>query len=400
MNARLTLVGSPAVERELESMLEAITNATREAIPPSALEALVLIGSYGRSEGGVERTNTRERPHNNLDLLLIARRARHRDLRGRLSQRLEPLRRAHGVGIDVGAVSRAELVASKPKVMWHDMVHGHRTLLGDASFVPSLRHLLAAPIAADVRQLVMNRGALLLINRAAGTARPNDEETRRRSLRHAVKALIGYGDAWLFSRGAYDSSYAKKRAFMRACEDAPGWLRDLYEAAVGFRFEADYGAAKRSQLGERIAAAAGLLADLHLTIERHCLEAPTLAWEEHLSASLRAQLSAPPRSLREVGVLARNLVTSRGLSSDADRRTRLAARLASGKDVLAATFPIVAHRVAPNRRAQAARLLGAHGSTSAELLAAFLRRWGAHGDVNYRPLHGQPHEGPDGVLRQ
>jgi hypothetical protein len=400
MNAQLTFVGSPAVERELEFMLQAITNEARAAIPPSALEALVLIGSYGRSEGGIERTNARERPHNNLDLLLITRRGRNDRLRSRLSQRLESLRRAHGVGIDVGAVSRAELIASKPKVMWHDMVHGHRTLLGDASFVPSLHHLLASPTAADVRQLVMNRGALLLINRAAGASAPNDEDPRRRLLRHAVKALIGYGDAWLFSRGAYDSSYAKKRGCMRERDDAPGWLRELYEAAVAFRFEADYRAAQRSKLGERIAEAAGLLANLHLTIERHCLGAPSLTWDEHLSASLRTALLAPPRSLRDLGVLARNVVTSRGLSSYADVRTRIAARLASGQDVLAATFPIVAHHVAPNRRAQAARLLGAHGSANAELLAAFLRRWGAHGDVNYRPLDGQPHEGPDGAFLQ
>ena len=69
---RFTVRGGEAVERLLTELVAAAAARVDEAIAASEYRALVMIGGYGRGEGGVQIVDGVERPHNNLDFLLIA----------------------------------------------------------------------------------------------------------------------------------------------------------------------------------------------------------------------------------------------------------------------------------------------------------------------------------------
>lgn len=102
--------------------------------------------------------------------------------------------------------------------MWSDMQQGHRTLAGDADFVTSLRFRPTDIEPDDVARLVANRVTLLVINRALLRRGPAalSADVQRAIVRHAMKAIVGVGDALLFARGLYDGSYLVKRDRMRA----------------------------------------------------------------------------------------------------------------------------------------------------------------------------------------
>src|SRR5690606_3500364 len=116
-------------------------------------------------------------------------------------------------------------------VMWFDMRFGHKVLLGDPSFARGLdRFRLSRIEPADVRNLLVNRGTLLVINDLLFDGPGgNDEAARRTALKHAMKAVIGYGDALLYFLGEYDHSYVEKQRRMRIRRDVPAAFRDLYD---------------------------------------------------------------------------------------------------------------------------------------------------------------------------
>lgn len=237
----LTVMRAPSVEAELRRILDRAKAVVSGQVSPSSLQALLLIGGYGRGEGGVERRSGALRPHNNLDLLLVTRgmgrRARQR-LTNELDGRLEPLRQESGIGIDLSIVPRGRLVRGPVRVMWYDIRSGHRLLLGDDTFLREARHLAPDNIdRTDAARLIRNRGTLLLLNRLwmrAGV-RPDHPVL----VRHRAKAILGFGDAVLFPAGLYHWSYLEKARRIRA--HAPGRaFRELYETALDFRLAPDY----------------------------------------------------------------------------------------------------------------------------------------------------------------
>jgi hypothetical protein len=218
---RFTARGGPAIEAEARQVAVGIAATARRVVPTDALRALVLLGGYGRGEGGVEHRNGREYLHNNLDLLLILEPGAQREsaqIKAALEQALAPIATGAGVGIDLGTITTTQLRRAPCLVMWYDMRHGHKTLLGDRKFVPSLnRFRIDRILPSDVRNLLVNRGTLLALNDVLLDENPTDPAVRRAVVRHAVKAIIGYGDALLYTRGAYHWSYLEKQRRMAIC---------------------------------------------------------------------------------------------------------------------------------------------------------------------------------------
>ena len=131
---RFTVRGSNAVEAEIGALLEEVARTVTERIPAAAYRALVLLGGYGRGEGGVVTVEGRERLHNNLDFLLIANGRRQRalaELRREVGEVLEGLVTKHGIQMDLGVTTASLLRWSPGLVMWYDMRFGHKTVLGD-----------------------------------------------------------------------------------------------------------------------------------------------------------------------------------------------------------------------------------------------------------------------------
>ncbi len=382
---RFTLRGSAAVEAHIAGIVRQASTLIGARISPEQLRTLALIGGYGRGEGGVERSGGRERPHNNLDFLLVLDGKIRPGLKQQLDESLEPLRRQHAVGLDVGIVTAQALRRAPCLVMWYDMRHGHKTALGDVTFLPSLTHFSQeAIVPGDVRDLLVNRGTLLVINDALLEQGGADEERRRALVRHAVKAIIGYGDTLLFFRGRYHWSYVEKRRRVAELRDVPAGFRQLYDEASAFRFEPDYDSMAGRDLASWLVEVRRQLADVHLACEAIRLGAPGLQWSGYFERVLRhALVEGGPRTrvwMRKV----RDAVRFRpsrlpGLGW----REQLGLQLGGGRGLLAAMFPCIAYGVGGEHGQELTRhALGVWGRAS-ELRRAYLRYWGAVSDTNF-----------------
>jgi len=383
MEGRFTLGGSAAVEAQLAGMVRQASAIIGARVRPEELRALALIGGYGRGEGGVERRGGHERPHNNLDFLLVLNGTIRPGLKQLLDEALEPLRGQYAVGLDLGIVTARALRRAPCLVMWYDMRYGHKTALGDTTFLPSLTHFSReAIVPGDVRDLLVNRGTLLVINEALLEQAGGDEERRRALIRHAAKAIIGYGDTLLFFRGRYHWSYVEKRRRVAELRDVPAGFRQLYEEASAFRFEPDYDSLAGRDLPSWLEEVRGQLSDVHLACEASRMATPGLQWSDYFERVLRhALVEGGARVwMRKV----RDAVRFRpspppGLGW----RERLGLQLGGGRGLLAAVFPFIAYGVGGEQGLELTRhALGARGNAS-ELRRAYLRSWGEVGDTNF-----------------
>ncbi len=385
---RFTLRGSAAVEARIAGLVRQAASIIGAHLRPGELRALALIGGYGRGEGGVERRNGEERPHNNLDFLLVTEGTVRPGLKPLLDQALELLRQQYAVGLDLGIVTARALRRAPCLVMWYDMRHGHKTVLGDASFLPALSHFSPeAIVPGDVRDLLINRGTLLVINEALLEQGEVDGEKRRALVRHAAKAIIGYGDTLLFFRGRYHWSYVEKRRRVAELNGVPAGFRQLYEEASAFRFEPDYDALVARDLSSWLEEVRGQLSAVHLACEAIRLGTPGLQWGEYFERVLRYALVEGGLRARVWMRKVRNAVRFRppplpGLGW----RERLGLQLAGGRGLLATVFPCVAYGAGGEPGQQLARhLLGVSGE-AAELRRAYLRYWGEVSDPNFALL--------------
>ena len=294
---------------------------------------------------------------------------------------LEALRNRHDVGIDIGVVSEAALRTSPCLVMWYDMRFGHRTVLGDREFVPSLTRFTLDKIESwDIRNLLVNRGTLLVINDVLLEGGARSAQTSRTVIRHAMKAIIGYGDALLYFNGRYHWSYVEKQNRMRSLVSAPSVFRRLYDTAIEFRFNPNYERYLDFYLPRWLDDLNAILADIHLTCERARLGDSTLQWEEYLDTALRQFLReglASPRSLaKKITNAARRPVANPGVSALA----ALGTRAAGPRDLLPILFPAVAYRsVAP----AFSKTLKGFGDGPTAMRRRYLELWGQHVDINF-----------------
>src|SRR4051794_23190626 len=70
---RFTVDGSDELEEHLERTCQTVLAGVLEIVSPQRLEALLLGGGYGRGEGGVLRTETGDRPYNDLEFYVCLR---------------------------------------------------------------------------------------------------------------------------------------------------------------------------------------------------------------------------------------------------------------------------------------------------------------------------------------
>jgi hypothetical protein len=339
-----------------------------------------------------------ELPHNNLDFLLLLRRGDPAREKERLDPLLQEIARAHGLGVDLG-VLRAESLARSPcLVMWYDMRHGHKTIVGDDRFVPSLSQFVVDRIVpSDVRNLLTNRGTLLVINELLLEKPALSEDEKKLLVKHAVKAIIGYGDALLFFLGAYHWSYAEKQRRMRHRGGVDEAFRALYDEALGFRFRPSYARYLGRDLPGWTAELSAQLSRVHREVESRRLGAPVRDWSGYLEAALARAVVEDLPSPRAVAKKFRNTVSRWGDAGSArdimcgapcvpglSLGARVGMRFAGPKGTLPLALPAVLYRDVPSAvRAQVGGMLGARSSDPRALRRRYLLRWSRLGDPNF-----------------
>ncbi len=385
---RFTARGSDALEAKLTELIEKVADACKQRLDPSQYRALIMHGGNGRGERAVELRDGEEFPHNNIDLMLITNdlsRADQAALQSRLEEVIEPLVPEYGIEMDLSTTTVSKLNGAPSLVMWYDMRFGHKTVLGDATFVPSLTHFAVERIPpADARNLLVNRGTLLVINQQLIENVPLDEKIRRTIIKHTMKGIIGYGDALLFFLGKYDWSYAEKQRRMRTVENVSPEFKALYDEALDFRFQPDYAAYLTRDLASWMAELRAALAPLHLLCESKRLNAPELDWGNYPDTALGHALAEQPMSPRawakKAVNVARGTKPPRGLSVLAG----LGYRVLGLRGAFPVLFPVVAYELdVPRFRQIAAEALSARSTDASELRRAYLYQWGAIGDTNF-----------------
>lgn len=394
-----TAYGSPQLESEFTNWVTTIGESIRRTIGDDYSPTLLVIGGYGRGEGGVEvnQFNGVERPHNNLDLLLIIDGAGRDQLQHRLQPLMDRINRRAPIAVDLSLVTFNQVRRSPPLVLWYDIRHGHKTLFGDPQLLETLRpdDSVRAIAPWDMRNLLTNRATLLLINDHILAHPPSPN--RRILIRHAIKAIIGVGDALLYFLGDYHWSYREKRRRMARRQDISPDFQDLYEQASSFRLQPDYRDFQDIDLPYWLGQIRQIIEPIHRQIERFRLGAYFDGWTSYLSLALRRELHRQPTNWRHWARKLRHL--ARSLRSDlqglrpALRRDSpsplhgLAARMAGKPNLLSLLFPVIAYpHVDPGVRHQAQNLLGAPTASADDLRSAYLHDWSQFCDINFKPL--------------
>ena len=391
---QLTARGGAEVETFLTDLLDQASSRFADVLPEDTYRSVILIGGYGRGEGGVQTIDGQEKPHNNLDLLVITKPAFSDDRKPELAAIAEQLSEQAGLGIDIGYIEEARLVRSECLVMWYDMRFGHKTLLGDADFLSGLDQFTADRVqAADVLKLMVNRGTLLIINdvllESFETSSALPESSRKLILKHVMKAIIGFGDAYLYSRGRYDWSYLEKQRRMQSMDDAPADLKRIYEEALEFRFSPNYDSYADRDLHAMAEELRDSLEPVFLRFEAHRLVADGLLWDDYLHRALRREITSSLSSPREIAKRAVYTIKEPGIPKAGGLLPRIASRAAGSRQLMPLLFPAVYfdrdHASQP--LADAARgFLNAESDSPADLRRAYLRKWGDLGDINFRTV--------------
>ena len=239
--SQYTVDEGPGVREMVEDHIHRIVGALESAVPD--LNAVILTGSFGRGEGGIEWKDGRPRPVNDYDLLVVALAADRLQL-GVLGNAL-----AREIGIDyvdIGVVRADELPKLGPTMFTFDLRYGSRVVHGDPALLEAVPRYASAAIP-------LNEGLTLLFNRVAGLllGLPGSVVASLRPLGHdrtfllnqIVKAMLAIGDWYLLFWKAYTVSYRVRRTRFETLGRAAGVDGGILAAvdwAYGMKLRPDY----------------------------------------------------------------------------------------------------------------------------------------------------------------
>jgi hypothetical protein len=390
-----TAISDPGVDRLVAAHLAAVRDAVRLQVHPDKLAGIALFGGYGRGEGGVVVGSDGARPHNNYDLLVVLKDVSrwHAAILGRRLRALNAeLRKRLGVGVDLSAISLSNLKHVPPQIFWYDIRKMHHIVEGAddlLSVIPS--YGIGEIPQQEQARLVLNRAALLAINRLIWSIRAGrpSERQQQAMIKHAAKAILGFGDAVLLASGRYEVSYRKKVPALLEASEATGAVteefRELHRWATEFRFQPDYSNHAVDDIAAIMDVALREGQRIHLWFEERRIGDLAADWSDYLNRFEQSdgQRSGPFRMLTDVPRRALQNLSAFGIP-----------RRPSGRDLrwlprdpflrVMATLPAALYSdAAPAYRREAAQLLGAPGS---DVLEPFVNAWARVLDPNAGPV--------------
>lgn len=372
---RYTLDGDAAVEARIERDQQRIAAAVARVVPEGIFRALVLMGGYGRGEGGYRLVAGRPEPYNDYDYFVVVRglgRTELSTLMPALAAAAQELRAEVGVEVDFALLREEALPQAEFSLMNAEMLWGHKVISGDPDI---LRAMPPMPFhhlpPGEILRLLLNRGSLLLMNQQAlvsGAVLAGED--KERFFKYLFKAVLACGDARLAGNGCYHPSYpAKFERLRRLNWPAQAELLSLYEQALATKFHPEYGPYPAAEAQEWQARVVRSWLETLSWFESVRIGRPTPAWSDYVDPRLGKGQGHRWGLLRNPAVTRRDFGLAEIL-----RHPRWALRYP--RERLIAVLPILLSRPGePLPEAVAAALALAPGTPWAQAAEVFLRWW-------------------------
>jgi len=212
-----------------------IAQAVVAALPRGVLAAIVMIGGYGRSEGGyVFASDGTCQPYNDYDYFLVFDGVSHARAK-RLVAALPCLDDAVGIEVDFFPLLKQDLPDLDFSLMHAEMQSGHRVIWGDPDILSSMQAMPLGDVSlGEFTRMMTNRGCLLLLNHL--------EPGRAELSKYINKNYLAIGDVYLALANQYCLHYGDKRHRVHHLP-IENRLADNFNRAIDIRFRPDGGAA-------------------------------------------------------------------------------------------------------------------------------------------------------------
>ena len=346
---KFTVIGSEDVEKRIREIVKEVAFIIESQIHPNQFKALIMLGGYGRGEGGVVTIDGKEYPHNNLDFLLITKNLNNKkqnELKKKIFSKFLPLNRKIKIQIDLGIVNTSTLKHTANRIIWYDMRFGHKTILGDENFVPSLRRFRLQTIPKwDARNLLVNRGTLIIINELLLKKKTLDIDIQQLIIKHIIKAIIGYGDALLFFLDDYHWSYIEKQKRMQNRNDVSENFKKIYDEAMEFRFQPKYDNFINCDLKNWMKELNQHFEYIHKYCEAQHLGKPEIDWNEYPEIAFKQAFFERSPSFKELIKKFINIFENIKYSGKSSIFCKLGFRVSGSSGVLPILFPLVAYNL-------------------------------------------------------
>lgn len=396
LTATFTHSADQRAETVVGKMLSAVVTKMREIILPTHMRALVLLGGYGKGEGGLIYQGGEYRPHNNFDFMLIL----SNRVGPKLSEladyvQLEILGLANdlGIGINISVTLEGAVRKMPTRVFTYDMFEGHVTLFGDDSIIPSMsRNPMDIP-GWDVRNLMVNRGSLFLINQLClwqlDGLNKSQLGLRKLIIKHTMQAIIGYGDAVLYYSGLYHWSYREKYNRISSIEPQFKGFARLYQEAINFIFTPCYDYYLGLDLALWQRKVGHILQAVHLNCERTRLGVAELQWHDYLEHALKALPREKGFGIKRTGKLLLNLTQRHAgvLPKGFSLKQSIGYGVSDDQSLLPVLFPLIAYCLLQGSLSvEYHRFIASHFPINDDsvrtIVSAYLMAWGRCYDAN------------------
>lgn len=313
--SRYTFDGDAAVEGVIDRHQQLIGNAVIELLGTSDFCALILIGGYGRAEGGFCYIDGEPAPYNDYDYFVVINdmpKQKLQELTKRLSILAKELEEKVGIEVDFWPMQQGEIARLEFSLMFSEMQWGSRIVAGDKTILDSMPSMPFGKLPlSEFTRLMLNRGALLLLNRIEmAKGEISDPVQREIFIKYLFKAILACGDASLAARGVYHPSYPVKLERLKEMTGDAGipQLLAQFEMALDARFHPDYS----KYLERDILAWQQQVTDIWLhtmrTLEEARLAKPIKSWQTYAKPSVDKGQSAtgPKAVMRNVAINVRD----------------------------------------------------------------------------------------------
>lgn len=310
---RYTYDGDAAVEARIEDDQRRIGQEVLAAVPSKHFVALVLIGGYGRGEGGFCLVDGHPAPYNDYDYFVVVRNANAdvaRNIQHTLAKLARTLEAKVGVEVDFALLHQERLPSMKPELMFAEMQWGHKVVAGEPDALASMPPMPFAELPlGEFGRLMLNRGALLLMNQEElARGQPTDAQGRERFIKYIFKSVLADGDALLAALRRYDPSYPRKLTILEERSDLPEGFLSIYRQALDQRFHPDYKRLLGADLRQWQEQAVAYWLEFFRRLEEARLGGLVPAWPDYASWRIsKGQTGATPAAVaRNLAITARD----------------------------------------------------------------------------------------------